>query len=61
MANLPDKVNPNAPTGTMRTINDFVFSFRFTCKQNHLRFSQVVLLFIRAVERLRADYLFCIS
>ena len=40
--------------------NHFVFGFRLTCKQNHLRFSQVVFPFLRAVGRLRASYLFCI-
>ncbi len=40
--------------------NDFVFGFRLTCKQNHLRFSQVVSLFFRAAGRRRANMLFCI-
>ncbi len=33
--------------------NDFVFGFRLTCKQNHLRFSQVVFLFLRRRKEAR--------
>ena len=29
--------------------NDFTFGFRLTCTQNHLRFSQVVFLYVLPV------------